>query len=164
MLRFILATCFVVLSILACSPETDAPAVSPAPAEQPAARPEDCPLTAPVSWRPSDAPGRDPLPHGPYFRSPDGRIATSAQPHWHTGGMKVLWLKPVGSRLEVSGRRLEGPAPPLRAEVPQGYPGDYQASGVFFPTSGCWEVEARADGSILQFVVYVLPAPPALPR
>ncbi|TME68956.1 MAG: hypothetical protein E6I49_12765 [Chloroflexi bacterium] len=38
----------------------------------------------------------------------------------------------------------------------QGYEGmDYQASGVTFPAPGCWEVEARAASSVLDFVVYV---------
>ena len=32
---------------------------------------------------------------------------------------------------------------------------DYQASGVTFPAPGCWEVEARAASSVLDFVVYV---------
>jgi len=40
----------------------------------------------------------------------------------------------------------------------QGYEGmDYQASGVTFPAPGCWEVEARAASSVLDFVVYVYP-------
>ena len=75
--------------------------------------------------------------------------------------MKVLWLKPVGSRLEVSGQRLDGAVPPLDVHLPEGYPGDYQASGLSFPTGGCWEVEARADSSVLRFVVYVLSLFPA---
>ena len=71
--------------------------------------------------------------------------------------MKVLWLKPVGSHLMVSGQRLDGEAPPLRAQRPGpgAYRGDYEASGVVFPAAGCWEVEARADGSVLRFVVLV---------
>jgi hypothetical protein len=28
---------------------------------------------------------------------------------------------------------------------------------VVFPAPGCWEVEARAQSSILEFVVYVYP-------
>ena len=122
-----------------------------------AVRPVGCPVSTPVTWQPPLAPGRDPLPEGPYFRSSDGRLATAAQPDWQTGGMKVLWLKPVGSHLAVSGRRLDGEAPPLRAELPgpSAYRGDYEASGVFVPTAGCWEVEARAEGSVLRFVVLV---------
>ena len=122
-----------------------------------AGRADQCPVSTPTIWRPPDAPGRDPLPQDPYFRSPDGRLSTVNQQFWHTGGMKVLWLKPVGSRLEVSGHRLDGAAPPLRAALhgPNAYPGDFEASGVYFPTVGCWEVEARADGSVLRFVVAV---------
>lgn len=63
------------------------------------------------------------------------------------GRTKVLWIKPVGTRLEVTGRRLDGPAPPLEVTLPEGYPGDFQASGLVFPTGGCWEVEARVAGA-----------------
>jgi hypothetical protein len=112
----------------------------------------------PVTWRPPDAPGRDPLGQGPWYRSADGRLAT---PGWPLvagdRGNKVLWLKPVGSRLEVSGRRLDGQSPPLRAQLhgPLAYSGDFEASGIYVPTPGCWEIEARADGTHLRFVVMI---------
>jgi len=96
-------------------------------------------------------------PAGNWYRSPDGRIWVAADdlPAFAGGTHKVLWLKPVGSRLEVVGRRLDGDAPPLRADLPEGYPGDFQASGIGFPTPGCWEVEARADGSVLRVALQV---------
>ncbi len=72
-------------------------------------------------------------------------------------GIKVGWFRPAGAQLEVTGRRLDGKAPPLRAEVPCCYPTRFQASGLFFPTEGCWEVTARAAGSELVFVVWVEP-------
>ena len=156
---FLINCVLVLLGVAGCAvPSTSA--VSPPAAATGtvvAARAADCPVTVPVTWRPPDAPGRDPLSEGSYFRSPDGRIGTADQQPWQTGGMKVLWLKPVGSRLEVNGRRLDGEAPPLRAELhgPRAYSGDFEASGVYFPVAGCWEVEARADGSLLRFIVSV---------
>jgi len=139
----------------------------PAPPSDPLP-PPPCPVTRPVAMDPPEQPERNAavgmargaLGPGDYFRSPDGRIVTHAYDRYHVGGTKVLWLKPVGARLEVSGRRLDGPAPPLGADLPAGYPGDYQASGMTFPTAGCWEVTARADGSVLRFVVWVAEARP----
>ena len=51
--------------------------------------------------------------------------------------MKFGWWRRVSGRLSIQGRRLDAPAPPLRAEVSDGY-GDhgFQASGVSFPTEG----------------------------
>ena len=160
MSSLVLATCMIFLLVVTGCAVPGVPAASAPAAAVDTAAPVgagDCPVTASVTWRPPDSGGRDPLPHGPYFRSPDGRIGTADRQPWSTGGMKVLWLKPVGSRLEVSGRRLDGEAPPLRADLhgPQAYPGDFGASGVHFPTVGWWEVEARADGSVLRFVVSV---------
>jgi hypothetical protein len=75
-------------------------------------------------------------------------------------GMKFGWTRGVPGQIRISGRRLDGDAPPLRAEVPGGY-GDlgFQASFLIFSTPGCWQVTAqvgdRAD-SELTFVTKVV--------
>ena len=119
-------------------------------------RSADCPVTTPIVATPPDSPknDRDPLPRGAYFMSADKRIWASAQ-EWWQGSQKVLWLKPVGSRLVVQGRRLDGDAAPLWASIRTGYSGDFQASTIIIPTAGCWEVEARANTSMLRFVLFV---------
>jgi hypothetical protein len=100
--------------------------------------------------------GRDPVGAAwTGYRSSDRLIWVSNLPTHAGGSHKVLWLKPPGSVLRVTGRRLDGEAPPLIANLPEGYGGDFQASGIGFPTAGCWEVEARADASVLRFVVAV---------
>ena len=123
-----------------------------------------CPVTPAITApEPTPASGnaaigmhRDPLGNGPWYRSPDGRIwATASGFVRRPGGNKVVWIKPLGAQLQVSGRRLDGAAPPLGVSLPCCYPGDYQASGVDFPTSGCWEIEAQADSTIFRFVVAV---------
>lgn len=92
-----------------------------------------------------------------WYRSADDKIWASLTGLWY-GGSKVLWAKPAGNQLEVSGRRLDGEAPPMKASLPDGYHNaDYQASDLSFPTAGCWEVEARAEDSVLRFVTYVYP-------
>jgi hypothetical protein len=76
---------------------------------------------------------------------------------WYAGGWKVGWRKPVSSKLEVTGRRLDGDAPPLESTIPEGYGGAFQSSGLTFPIGGCWEVEAKAADSSLKLVTFVYP-------
>ncbi|MYB76222.1 MAG: hypothetical protein F4X83_03820 [Chloroflexi bacterium] len=124
--------------------------------ETQAAQSADCPVTLPTVATPPDSDHRDPLPHGAYFTSADRLIWAEVVP-WRIGNQKVRWIKPDDSRLLVQGRRLDGDAAPLWAAIGDGYVGDFQASWLTFPTSGCWEVEARANESFLQFVLYVPP-------
>lgn len=72
---------------------------------------------------------------------------------------KFGWWREVSGRLRIEGRRLDGPAPPLRASVPEGY-GDsgFQSSGVVFPAEGCWEVTGRVTDASLTFVTLALAA------
>lgn len=74
------------------------------------------------------------------------------------GSRKVMWWRTLPGMLTVEGRRLDGPAPPLEADLSGGY-GDegFQASGITFPTAGCWEVVGRVANHALRFVVTVYP-------
>lgn len=74
-------------------------------------------------------------------------------------GAKFGWWRGASGQLRIEGRRLDATAPPLRAEVPEGY-GDsgFQASGIVFPTEGCWEVTGRVADASLTFVTLVLAA------
>lgn len=70
---------------------------------------------------------------------------------------KFLWWRTTPGTLTISGRRLDAPAPPLRVSVPDGYGTEgFQASGVSFPTDGCWEVKGAVGGVELRFVTFVL--------
>jgi hypothetical protein len=82
---------------------------------------------------------------GPEFVDPDGSV-----------GMKFGWWRAVPGHLGIMGRRLDAAAPPLRADVPSGY-GEtgFQASGVTFPTEGCWEVTGKVGKTTLTFVTFV---------
>ena len=70
---------------------------------------------------------------------------------------KFGWWRAVTGRLEIAGRRLDGPASPLTANVPDGY-GDsgFQSSLIVFPSAGCWEVTGRVGHAQLTFVTLVL--------
>jgi len=70
------------------------------------------------------------------------------------GGYKVLWVRP-GMAVNVTGTRLDGTAGPLRADIPSGYYTSFQASGLYFPSAGCWQVNAVATGESLRFVVKI---------
>jgi hypothetical protein len=77
----------------------------------------------------------------------------------HAGeeGNKMGWFRPEGAELTVSGRRLDGEAPALTFEAPCCYPTRFQASGLYFPSEGCWELTANAAESELTFIVWVQP-------
>jgi hypothetical protein len=70
------------------------------------------------------------------------------------GGYKVLWVRP-GRALKVTGTRLDATSAPLRADIPSGYDDSFQASGLYFPGPGCWQVDATASGQTLRFVVRI---------
>jgi len=103
--------------------------------------------------------------YGYYFVNEDHSIWASAwwveqdEVYLRAGeeGVKVVWFRPAGALLEISGKRLDAQAPPMDAEVPWCYPTRFQAVGLYFPTDGCWEVRAEADGETLTFVVWVEP-------
>lgn len=124
-----------------------------------AAAPIACPVTRPNGWAPPGSTfgaefhgngslwvGLQPANIVVDERQPDGAV-------WQKFG----WFRRVVGTLTITGRRLDGPAPPLRAEVPDGYGDrDFQSSGIFFPTEGCWEVTGRAGEATLTFVTLVL--------
>jgi hypothetical protein len=69
------------------------------------------------------------------------------------------WRTENPPELKVSGRRLDGPAPPLYADrasaafikIPA------MVTGIDIPTVGCWEITAKSKGDKLSFVVWVVP-------
>ena len=137
--------------------------------EAPAAPQHPCAVSKPVRAEPPRDPNADPFGMGPWFVNADRTIWT-----WATrlvsgdGGNKLLWIRPAGTTLEVSGRRLDGPSPPLTFSMPAVYPSGFQASGIVFPRAGCWEIRAKAGKSELVFITLVSQpassAAPAEPR
>ena len=72
-------------------------------------------------------------------------------------GIKIGWEIRKKGTLVITGRRLDGIAPPARAYISRSY--DDYAGGMslflLFPTPGCWEITGViADGS-LTFIVQV---------
>ena len=78
---------------------------------------------------------------------PDGRL-----------GMKFGWYRLTSGFLTITGRRLDAPAPPASGLT---FPGGYgltgfNASGVIFPTEGCWQITGRVGQVALTFVAFVI--------
>jgi hypothetical protein len=72
-------------------------------------------------------------------------------------GWKLGWWRIATGTLTITGRRLDASAPPLRSSIPDGYGlSGFQASGVSFPTPGCWAVTGTVGGSELSFVTLVV--------
>jgi hypothetical protein len=92
---------------------------------------------------------------------PEGKVvfaprSGSVQPDGSLG-MKFPWWRGVRGKLTIEGHRLDAAASPLRAVIPEGY-GDsgFQATGIIFPTEGCWEVTGKVGQSSLTFVTLVI--------
>ena len=87
-------------------------------------------------------------PHGPGSIDPDGSL-----------GMKFGWYRGEGlhGKLIIHGKRLDASAPPLRAFIPEGYADTgFQATGIIFPTEGCWQVTGEVAYARLTFVTRVI--------
>jgi hypothetical protein len=74
---------------------------------------------------------------------------------------KMMWWRgpKTQGKLSIQGHRLDAPAPPLNADIPDGYVSIFQPSGVFFPTEGCWEVTGTGGPVSLKFIVRVIGVP-----
>lgn len=83
---------------------------------------------------------------GPEFVDADGAV-----------GMKFGWWRAVAGKLRITGRRLDAAAPPAQGFVPGGYGATgFQASGVTFPTEGCWQITGKVGMTTLTFVTFVV--------
>ena len=125
-----------------------------------------CLLTKPIWVKPPEDPAVLSSPaYGYYFVNEDRSIWASAS--WAINKesdfdvseewIKVGWFRPAGVELVIAGQRLDGDAPPLQAEASCCYPTRFQASGLYFPAEGCWEITAKAANEELSFVVWIEP-------
>ena len=75
-------------------------------------------------------------------------------------GVKFGWYRQARGQLTIEGRRLDTPAPPLQADILEGYgESGFQASGILFPSEGCWEITGRVGDATLTFVTLVIKIP-----
>lgn len=101
-------------------------------------------------------PGVGELGMGSYFINESRTIWANRPRGWQTGGEKVLWIKPAGSELKITGRLLGTEYDiPLDVAMPCCYDGGFQVTSLIFFLPGCWEVTAEAGEEQLQFVTEV---------
>jgi hypothetical protein len=94
-------------------------------------------------------------PTGGVYRVPAENVAPDG-----SLGVKFGWQHGPGvrGRVAVQARRLDDRAPPVRRGISaSGYGlAGLQASGIAFPTSGCWRVTASVRRAYVTFVLLVL--------
>jgi hypothetical protein len=90
---------------------------------------------------------------------PDGGRRATINPNGSIDAKVGWWRAGDDARLRISGRRLDAPAPPLIAQIPNGYGIGFQATGLTFPTTGCWRVTGRFKRASLSFTVRVTKSP-----
>jgi hypothetical protein len=167
-----------VLLLASCGRAADPTAMAPAAtASARAANPDGCPVT-----RPPNRPFVPPAPPGP--AGPSSASARAGE-FWY--GTRALWtlLQPDGtwrglpyhdgastqkvfwwsqgydwrSPLTLTGRRIDGSAPPLGASTATNASaadiGSAILVGVEIPAAGCWEITGHLKGVELSFVVWV---------
>ncbi|MGB7621800.1 MAG: hypothetical protein WBN92_05575 [Terriglobia bacterium] len=119
-----------------------------------------CAVTKPLLDEPPRDPKASPFGLGEWYIS-ESRAIWFPRQGWRAGtDNKVILIRPAGVRLAISGRRLDGPAPPLKlSDVVSEYPGStFEVIAMTFPAEGCWEVTAKARNDELRFVTTVAPA------
>jgi hypothetical protein len=133
----------------------------------PTARVAGCPVTLPNGRTP---PGERPSPedHGNgalwTVLPPNGKI-DATPPFVRADGsirIKFPWWgsRRVNDHLKIMGSSLSGPRQKLRASIAPGLTGapHFWASGIIFPSEGCWRVTGTASHASLTFVVLVVKA------
>jgi hypothetical protein len=127
---------------------------------------EKCPVTIANGNGPPGE-GSSPDYHGNgvlWTALPPGGIdkGGTPEPDGSTSQKYGWWTVGTTGELTIRGRRVGAPAPPLRAGIGSGAPetafaevagGRFWASGIYFPTKGCWQVTGRVGPTSLTFVV-----------
>jgi hypothetical protein len=120
--------------------------------------PNTCPVSKTVMTEPERVAGAGRFGYSAWYVNED-RTIWVRNDSWRAGpsGNKVLWKKPIGTILRVSGKRLDGPAAPTHTGYTDSKYG-FAVTGLYFESPGCWAMTADAGTERLEFVTEVLPA------
>jgi hypothetical protein len=116
-----------------------------------------CHPVEPVKEAPPNAPSKEPLVGGPWYANED-RSLWAAWPPLVSGNAAniVLWMKPPGQAIDVTGRRIDGEGRPFKVRSRAAYlEQGFEPGRLYFSAPGCWEVTATSDGKEWTFVVEV---------
>lgn len=152
------------LAVLATTAGTGTPAAFPAAQ---ALQPDSCHVTTPngivagSSERNEKSHGNALLSVGPFGLWPNGTVVfkpggAGFQTQEGALGMKFGWTRGIRDKLDVTGRRIDADAPPLRFET--GTPNSdsgFLASYLIFSTPGCWEVTAQVGDRVDSKMTFV---------
>ena len=116
-----------------------------------------CHPTEPIKDVPPDDPSADPFGSGPWYVNEDRGLWAAWQPLTsHDRGNLIMWIKPPGVEMEITGRRLDGDALPFRLEPNASHLNKgFEPKRLYFPPPGCWKITAVSGESELVFVVEV---------
>lgn len=115
-----------------------------------------CVVSNVVTDRPPDDPGADSFAGMDWYANADRTLWARWWGRRSNGEYKVLWVRPVGAQLTIAGRRLDRESAPLTAGIPDGYARvTFHATSLYFPSAGCWRIEATAGQHALAFVIDV---------
>lgn len=132
-------------------------------------RPDSCHVTAPngivlgPSGRNEGNYGNALLSVGPFGLWPNGTVVfkpggAGFQTKEGALGMKFGWTRNIQGKLNVTGRRIDTDAPPLRFETMQtndAHSSGFLASYLIFSMTGCWEVTAQIGERVDSKITFV---------
>jgi hypothetical protein len=152
-----------IMGSVACTrSEPAVPVVPSASGSRPSTNPIECPATLPNGNHRREDPaglGEQGFGNAELWVGlwPQGRVRATEDNLNRRGEilMKFPWDRGVRGHLQITGRRLDADAPPLRAQLSDYGSIGFQPSTLVFPTEGCWEVTGRVGRSSLTFVTSV---------
>jgi hypothetical protein len=114
-----------------------------------------CTVSTPVQATAPPDPNADPV-SGHWHISADRLLwAPASPPGLAQTGIGRYWVRPAGTQLTFTARRLDVPGPPITSRERTGYPTGFYFGTVDIPTEGCWEVTASAGVSQVTFVAEI---------
>jgi hypothetical protein len=114
-----------------------------------------CPVTVPVRAVAPPDPSADPV-SGWWHISADQRLwAPSGPPGVAQTGVGSYWVRPRGTHLTFTARRLDVLGPTVTSAEGSGYPSGFYFGTAEISTEGCWEVKATAGTSEVTFVTLI---------
>ena len=118
-----------------------------------------CAVSGTVKDEPPKDPNADRFGFGDWNVNAERAIWVQSN-NWRAGpdGNKVIWIRPAGTTLMVTGKRLDAQSSELQASEDRGYPIGFTVINLQFPTPGCWEVVAKAGQEKLRLVAHVASA------